>query len=303
MTTALQAAFIRNPFSDVVHSVERERISHSAKQSSGMKFQNLGELRKAGVMSDYVSLVKKMDEIDAIEVSNSKVESRINLQTGLIQGIQETLQTLRSQVMEYSVATASIDIKMLAKSNLRQVALTLNTTAADGFEFGGATADIPPIEDIEAFVETSNLLQGKPTRNYTKLVSSDSRVRVDLQREIDVEFDASHPAFQKFIAALHMMKDLTPESSKDATVKMFDEANKAFDALIVDISFNDKILTDAKSSLAVTKATAVEEMETKFKASIPDLVSEAESIRMRLTSAISTLAQDTKRPRLLDFVR
>lgn len=303
MSTALQASFSRNGFSEIVHSVDKERISHATKQTTGMLYNNLSELRDAGLMSDYVSSTKKLHEIDAIEVTNTKVQSRINLQTGLIQRMQEVLVDLRSQVTQFNTATQVVDIKKLAEMNLKQLALTLNTISADGYEFGGATADIPPIEDVDAFIATSNIVEGKATRNYTRLISSQSKVKLDLQREINLEFDATHPAFQKFTAALHLMKGLTPDAPKDSAVKMFDDAYRDFESLIVNISFNDKILSDAKESLATAKTSATFEMETKFKANIPDLVAESESIKLRLTSAMSALSNDIKRAKLMDFMR
>lgn len=303
MMGAIQAAFTKNLYADTINTVRDDMAKHTVKQARSMHYADVASMRKAGVFSDYVGITQKLDMVDALEVSNTGVARRLAAQASAVKSLRGIAVSFKAELMQYNIATARVGVKDAALSALRQVAMLLNQQGADGYEFGGASNNVPPIADVDNFVNQKNIVASKATRNYTNLVSSDVVSQIDLNRTIEARIDAANPAFQKIIAGFHMAASLENPDGVPDVAAMLDEGIKALERLTIDIAFKDKILDDANNSLSESKISISEELEVKFKPQIPDLVAEAEYHKQRLMFAMSALANDSKKPTLFDFLK
>ena len=301
----LTKIFGSSPQIEAMSVVKAKIRENSEERASLTKFSSVESLRKKGLYNEYCNIMGTLHQIDAIEITNTKLGSKLATLNGIVENLRSVAVEIRQHAMESSAMTSGVDIRELAEKNLKIVALTLNATSASGvgYEFGGAYTNIAPVEDVDAFVRDSNIVDGKVTANYTKVIPADTVSRIDLTRTLEVGIDATNPAFQKLIGALHILRGCSPSNSKDEAIKLLDESVKELDGLVVTIGFNERILDDAKGSLNSAKMNAVTDFENNFKSDIPALLAESTELDTQLQSALSALAKGISGPSLLDFLR
>jgi len=282
----------------------KDRLALEKKEARNFNYSGVGEMRQKGVYEEYISLIRTSHQIDSLSVSNTMLEKRIEYKTDVISEVVKLASEMKAKVIEFNSLTEHIDIQSIAKQSLELLAFKLNTYDGRGYIFGGQNSDSPPIEDIQTFVNQSNLLGDNPTRNYTKVISSDSKKIIGLNKELDENLDASDSGFQKLIAALHLMKDMKAGSEADQskTVKMFEDALKQFHNVELDINYKQKILQDSKKDIQHVRENIVESL-TDYVADIPEIISQRTDIDTSIKFAIDTLATTLKLPTLLDYMR
>ena len=302
MAVSLSKIMTSNPKIEVMQRIKDAQTITQRQQVTGVMYATTSELQKDGLLSRYTDTVAKADSLKNLAISNQLVKSRIGFQTGLITQMKDKITQLKSQVIEYSAATPDINVPTFATMNLRQVALTLNSSPFGSYEFGGMSSDIPPVEDVEAFITTTNIdADGNLTSNYTKLIKDDSTNLIDENREIKVSIDAAHPAFQNMIGALHKMIALTPTADKTEVLAMLEEAFNLFQDMEVYITFNDKILDDADASNEFMQEEIASVFD-QFRSDISDLVSQSQEQNQQLQVSMYALSL-ANRTSLLDFIR
>ncbi len=238
-----------------VQEVKGRMANVSRQQNTGAQYDRVTSMQGEGIYFPYENLVSTREKLEAFDSSNTIVERRLGFQHTFITKMQDFVTKIRGQLIQFDAATENVDIPGFAELQLRQVGLILNDNTFGYYEFGGASSDNAPIADIEKFIAASNVKSdGTADASYTRVIPDQSRTKIDLQRDVAVSIDASDPAFQHLIGALHLIKNLPAGGEgKDKALKMLETSWEKFSEMQVRVGFNERILADAKASVAYAK--------------------------------------------------
>ncbi len=289
-----------NQYNATAKQVKEAMADISRQQVTQVRHDKVSSMQQEGLYFEYENLVTNRDKLEALTSTNIVAEKRLGFQQSFITQMRNFVTDIRGKVQQFNAATANVDMAQFAKLQLRQLGLTLNDRTFGYYEFAGANGDTPPIADIEQFIETSNVKDdGTVNASYSSVMPDTSTNKIDFNREIAISIDVTDPAFQHLIGALHLISNLAPGDSPDDAINMLDKSQDLFSKMEVIVGFNDRILQDAKQSIAYANSENSRDFGA-FSSKMEDLVL-ANQEHHRSLQAIFSAMMLANRVSLIDF--
>lgn len=308
MTSAISRTLYASSSSGNTRSIDvsRKKLDETIQeQTSGIKYRELSEMSRAGVLTEYTSCIETAHKLDMYETQNIRTNSILANQTSILQKFREIATEIGSKVNEMSAVTDGIDMKMISEQYLRNIGSVLNSNTSGRYLFGGES-NTAPIPDIEKFVSESSFVEGKPTSNYTQIIPSDKLISISPEQKIKIDINSDDIAFQEIIAAIHLAGEITgsSDSSKKLEIEsLLDSARKNIDSLIAKVGYNEKILLSATESISSNQALISEQITEGYSISPQDLFAKLSENEGAIKASMAAVGKLFSMPSLADYLR
>lgn len=271
--SAIQKSFssVNTPYIDVKKA--KENMDDTLKvQQSGAKYQGASSMIAAGLFDKFADMCHETHALKFQKDQNIETARIINEQTAVVKQLEEVVREIKETALQIDPSTTAVDPKLFAENSLRKVASLLNSSANGVYLFGGET-NVPPIPDVEKFIEETNIVNGKSTGNFTNVVKSNAKTTISEGLSIDLALDVKSPVICDLIAGLHEVKNVTPDASSKANAFVFlDRAEEGLRGLTVKIGSNDQALTSASKKIESRMATIAEATRELYESDIAETV-------------------------------
>lgn len=207
----------------------------------------------------YINNVTTIRKAACIQDTNVLVSGKLEAQQNKITELLRITEELRGEVQQCGPTVSSFIPVEEATQHLRLVGGILNFQHKAGqYLFGGMSIKKAPIEDIETFVETSNIgTNNTPNANYTSTAPSAQKTTTAIGIKTSIEISPKDPAFVNLIAGLHSMKNLDDDpSARDLAIGFFDIAFEKFQRIGMSIGVKTSGVAASRRTLNTTSISA-----------------------------------------------
>lgn len=225
----------QSPISDMIST--QSKLGDIQRQiSSGVAIHSFAELSAQHKTSFVLDVNHHLEEVNAYLHSNKLIETRLNTMNTATSTIIDTASSLLSLITQRNnpaVANA-LPVQQLADSYLSSIEGSLNAQVEGRYVFAGSRTNTAPVTTLLnsnlTYDVGSNSYGG--TANYYKGDNVTMKSYVSDHQEVSYGITANNDAFQKIIAAAHMLK--TGDLNNDEA--MLRQANDLANEAIKDLS-------------------------------------------------------------------
>ncbi|MDX2050117.1 MAG: hypothetical protein SFT93_02950 [Rickettsiaceae bacterium] len=305
-SSALTKAFTANSNVDMIRKINQQRSDATKKTTSRLKYENYGKMAASPEMNLRSRSIKDSQKFSNISQSLSITKNKLDQDTNLMQTFRDIAIDLISQIKQFNSLTSYVTFQQCADSLLKMVAARLNQkNNSGGFIYGGATNNIAPIEDINSFVSKSNILKVKDqefaTANYTKVIPYEGEESIGFSEKINSNINAAHPAFQKFIAGIHKVKQMSSFADKTnrlAAINFLEQAINEFNLLIESIANKLQYIAKAEKYNSGRYGAAIDTLDS-LQYGPAEMVEENERLTEALQAAVYSMSNQKKQSDIL----
>ncbi len=258
----LLASSLRSSQGQKLNSIIRTRDDMIKAQISGTKFKDLSEMRNHGLLKSYDNVQANLSRSRISITSNTNSENVLNIVSAHLGYFHDLILEVNNFVSSIDATKPKEIITANTSDYFERIAGILNQqNPSVGYIFGGAMKHLPPIENIDNFVQFSNIINNQATANYTDVVDQYGSIILNNAVSLDGDINASNICFCEFIASLHLIKDLNTDNyaSKQKIFQRLESSMRALSITTAKISQyqrtidteNVRLGTDIASSTSI----------------------------------------------------
>ncbi|MDX1923882.1 MAG: hypothetical protein SFT91_01420 [Rickettsiaceae bacterium] len=273
LTNTLLDNALKGSNSSVSSKLFQNQNSTLSKQQSGVKFKDFEEMKDVGLFKAYDGLQTTLYNASQAKLNNTKASLLLNNQQESVRLFSEIATRMQVLVINSDRNTSPDYLDATIKNYLEEVASILNSySPATGFSFGGSVKNLPPIKNIETFIETSNIINDHITTNYTDVVPQRGNFALSGNKIMSIDIDATHENFANLISCLHKMKDMdrANSGSKLPLLKDIQKSIQSFSLMQAEIALRQVELENDNTRIKSMENTAMEYFEESFQFGVLD---------------------------------